>query len=94
MSQSLFEIRRVFQTNRPEIGKVVESGKYSIDDVIKEYGEEQLSDNLNSMLRKEAGLGPRRSNVNLHHNPVDYLKEQFQGKLKPEMREEAVLSIL
>ena len=45
--------------------------------MIKEYGEEQLSDNLNSMLRKEAGLGPRRSNVNLHHNPVDYLKEQF-----------------
>ena len=46
------------------------------------------------MLAKEAGLGPRRSRINLHHNPVDYIAENFDGKLKPEMREEAVLSIL
>ncbi len=73
---------------------MVDSGKYSIDNVLKEYGGEQIIDNLRSMLHKEAGLGPRRSKVNLHHNPVDYLKDHFVGKLKPEQREEAVLSIL
>lgn len=89
----MFEIRRVFQTNRIELAKAAE-GKHSIDNAVREYGPDQLMDNLRSMLDKEAGRGPRRHAANMQHNPVDYLAQNFGGKIKPEVREEAVLSIL
>ena len=54
MSQSMFEIRRVFQAQRAELSKVNE-GKYSIANGVKEFGHDQLIDNLNHMLAKEAG---------------------------------------
>lgn len=61
---------------------------------MREYGAEQLIDNLRNMLDKEAGRGSRRHAANMQHNPVDYLSHNFGGKIKPEIREEAVLSIL
>ena len=54
MSQSMFEIRRVFQAQRAELSKVNE-GQYSISNGVKEFGIDQLVDNLNHMLAKEAG---------------------------------------
>ena len=72
MSQSMFEIRRVFQTNRVEIAKAAE-GKHSMESAVREFGPDQLVDNLQSMLDKEAGKGRRRLAANMQHNPVDYL---------------------
>jgi len=92
MSQSMFEIRRVFQQNRPEISKVNE-GNFSIANAVLELGRDQLIDNVNHILSKEAGKGAR-GGVNLQYNPVDFLQENFGGKIAPQVREEAVLSIL
>ena len=61
MSQSLFEIRRVFQTTRVEIKDVCEGFPNSIANTVREFGEEQIVDNLNHMLAKEAGRGVRAS---------------------------------
>ena len=88
----MFEIRRVFQAQRAELSKVNE-GQYSIVNGVKEFGTDQLVDNLNHMLAKEAGKFAR-DGVNLQHNPVDYLAENFGGMIQPQVREEAVLSIL
>jgi len=65
-----------------------------MENAVREYGLDQLIDNLRSMLDKEAGRGSRRLAANMQHNPVDYLSQNFGGKIKPEVREEAVLSIL
>ena len=47
------------------------------------------------MLAKEAGRGGSRRGANVHaHDPIDYLKENFNGSIQAEVREEAVLSIL
>ena len=91
-NQSIFEIRRVFRTNRAELGKVNE-GKFSMESAVREFGREQLVDNLTHMFAKEAGT-QNPSRVNLQHNPADFLGENFGGKISPQMREEAVLSIL
>ena len=77
----MFEIRRVFQAQRAELSKVNE-GKYSIASGVKEFGRDQLIDNLNHMLAKEAGQSVR-GGVNLQHNPVDYLAENFSGQIQP-----------
>ena len=45
------------------------------------------------ILGKEAGKGTR-GGPNLQYNPVDFLQENFGGKITPQVREEAVLSIL
>lgn len=60
---------------------------------MREFGAEQLIDNINHMLQKEAGQHAR-GGVNLQHNPVDFLGENFGGQILPQVREEAVLSIL
>ena len=88
----MFEIRRVFQQNRPEISKVNDS-PYSIANAVKELGTDQVIDNLNHMFNKEAGV-KARDGINLQHNPVDFLHENFGGKITPQVREESVLSIL
>ena len=88
----MFEIRRVFQAQRAELSKVNE-GQYSISSGVKQFGFEQIVDNLNHMLAKEAGQFAR-GGVNLQHNPIDYLQTNFQGKIPHQLREEAVLSIL
>mmetsp|Transcript_27147 Transcript_27147/g.33747 ORF Transcript_27147/g.33747 Transcript_27147/m.33747 type:complete len:261 (-) Transcript_27147:1241-2023(-) len=94
MSQSMFEIRRVFQTQREPISTVNE-GKHSIANAVREYGYDQLIDNINHMLDKEAGRsGMRNTSVNLQHNAADYLSASFTSRIQPVMREEAVLSIL
>ena len=55
MSQSMFEIRRVFQASRAELSKL-NDGHYSISNGVRELGGmDQLVDNLNHMLAKEAG---------------------------------------
>ena len=89
----MFEIRRVFDTARQEIGLVTE-GQFNIAKAVNEYGKDQLVDNITSMLNKEAGRGARSSGVNLQHNPVDYLQDNYQGEIAAKVREEAVLSIL
>ena len=89
----MFEIRRVFQQNRPEIGKVNGEGKYSLANAVKEFGPDQTFDNIMHILGKEAGRGTR-GGPNLQYNPVDFLQENFGGKITPQVREEAVLSIL
>ena len=94
MSQTLFEIRRVFQQQRKEIGQVNDDG-FSIDAAISQYGQDQLLDNLRHMFAKEAGnLPQKRTAVNYQHNPVDYLAQNFGGKVTAACREEAVLCIL
>ena len=45
------------------------------------------------MLGKENGKGTR-GGVNLQYNPTDYLANNIDGELTPEIREEGVLSIL
>lgn len=77
----MFEIRRVFQAQRAELSKVNE-GQYNIANGVKEYGMDQVIDNLNHMLAKEAGQFAR-GGVNLQYNPVDYLGENFGGKIEP-----------
>lgn len=73
----MFEIRRVFQQSRVEISKVNE-GQFSIANVVRELGHNQLIDNMNQMLSKEVGrLGTCQNGVNLQHNPADYLRENF-----------------
>jgi len=72
----MFEIRRVFDTARQEIGLVTE-GQFSIAQAVKEYGKDQLIDNITSMLNKEQGRGARSSGVNLQYNPVDYLQDNY-----------------
>lgn len=56
MSQSIFEIRQVFNVSRQEIGKA-DDGQFSIANAVKELGKDQLIDNINHMLSKEAGKG-------------------------------------
>jgi hypothetical protein len=91
----MFEIRRVFQQNRPEISKVNEGNDkgFSIANAARELGRDQLIDNVNHILAKEAGKGAHEG-INLQYNPVDFLQENFGGKIAPQVREEAVLSIL
>jgi len=59
----MFEIRRVFQQQRPEIGKCNDV-PYSIANAVKEFGPDQLMDNLNHMFAKEAGV-KARDGINL-----------------------------
>lgn len=93
MSQSLFEIRRVFEQNRPEISKVNQDISYTMANVVRQYGTDQLIDNVEHMLGKEGGKGAKNG-VNLQYNPMDYFKSNFGGQIPPKVREEAVLSIL
>lgn len=73
----MFEIRRVFQQSRVEISKVNE-GQFSVANVVKELGHDQLIDNVRHMLSKEVGrLGTCQNGLNLQHNPADYLIENF-----------------
>ena len=88
---SLFEIKRVFQEERQN-SRVKESATFSIRNTLEQYGLDQLEANLEHMLRKEAGVG--LVGPNFQHNPSDYLKEVHQGRIAPELREEAFLSIL
>jgi len=96
----MFEIRRVFNELRHEISKVNDADPttagFSMAKVVKEEGLEQLIDNIQSMLDKEAGRHPsqRKCSNNLHYNPVDYLKQNFGNTISDKLREEAVLSIL
>jgi len=92
MSQSLFEIRRVFESNRPEITQVNDA-TFTMAGVVRQFGKSQLIDNLAHMLGREGGKGARNG-VNLQHNPLDYIKRNFGGKITSKVREEAVLSIL
>ena len=87
---SLFEIKRVFQEQRQN-NIVKDSGVFNIRRTIEQYGHEQLEANIEHMLRKESGFG---ATTNFQHNPIDYLKEVHQGRIQPELREEAFLSIL
>lgn len=91
----MFEIRRVFQQNRIEISKVNEGFPNSIANSVKEYGSDQIIDNLTNMLAKELGRGCQRlSDKNLQHNSTDYLAPDLNRSITPALREEAVLSIL
>lgn len=97
---TMFEIRRVFNELRPEISKVNDldpnTTGYSMAKVVKEMSLDLLEDNVQSMLDKEAGRHPsqRRCQNNFHHNPVDYLSQNFGNGISDKLREEAVLSIL
>jgi len=67
----------VFQNNRSEISKV-NAGNFSIENSVKEFGRDQLVDNLLHMLDREAGRsGMRNLSVNLQHSPADYLQQNF-----------------
>ena len=61
----MFEIRRVFQTQREPISTVNE-GQHSILNAVREYGSQQIVDNITHMMDQEAGrVGRRNTQVNL-----------------------------
>ena len=47
---------------------------------------------MQHLLNKEKRVDAR--GINLQHNPVDYLKEIHEDRIKPHVREEAVLTVL
>ena len=61
MSQTMFEIRRVFQQRRTEISKVADG--FSITNSVRLYGIEQLLDSVNNLLAKEKRVDNRGINL-------------------------------
>lgn len=69
---------------------------YDMHKTLLQYGQEQLEANLEHMFRKEGAPSSSQpgDKPNFQHNPIDYLGDVHEGRISPQLREEAFLSIL
>lgn len=80
----------MFSERRTEIFKV--AADFSQATQVNQMGKQQLFESCRSMLERESGK--QMPNSTQMHNPADYLSTVHQGRIPPEIREEAILIVL
>ena len=83
---------QMFSQQRPDLDEF--ANEFSIAEVVKQMGEQQLLDSVDHMMRKENGVAVQlRSDTGLN-TADDYLEKVHENRIQPYHREEAVLKML